>query len=147
MLKIMYQFLRRLHRLMKNIGEDQGIFLAFWEVYFLEKKASQTQYIDSFVGGCVPKNFSDIKRKCVCLLIFISFFEIEMLRHDPASSVSPINGQISKVQSGTELYSVQNCTELYSVVQSCTFVQSCTELYRIVQSCTELYNRVVQSCT
>ena len=58
--------------------------------------------MDSFVDGCVPQNFSDITRKCVCLLILIFFLEIEMLRHDPASSVSPINGRISKVQSSTE---------------------------------------------
>ncbi len=73
--------------------------------------------IDSFIDGCVPQNFSDVTRKCVFFLIFISFLEIEMLRHVPASSVSSINGQISKVQSCTDWYEVvQSLTELYRVV-------------------------------
>ncbi len=103
--------------------------IIFWRRRCLELN------MDSFVGGCVPQNFSDITRKCVCLFIFVSFREIKMLRHDPAYSVSPINGQNSQVHK-----KVQSCTELYRVVQSCT------ESYRVVQSCTKSY-RVVQSCT
>jgi hypothetical protein len=105
--------------------------IIFWRRRHLELN------MDSFIDGCVPQSFSDITKKCVCLLIFISFLEIEMLRHDPASSVSPINGQISKVQSCTEGYRVvQSCIEWYRVVQSCT------EPYRVVQSRTELYSIV-----
>jgi hypothetical protein len=70
--------------------------IIFWRQRRLELN------MDSYFDGCVPQNFSDITRKCVCLLILIFFLEIEMLRHDPASSVSPINGRISKVQSSTE---------------------------------------------
>ncbi len=46
--------------------------IIFWRRRCLELN------MDSFVVGCVPKNFSDITRKCLCLLIFISFLEIEI---------------------------------------------------------------------
>ena len=46
--------------------------IIFWRRRCLELN------MDSFVVGCVPKNFYDIPRKCVCLLIFISFLEIEI---------------------------------------------------------------------
>ena len=83
MLKIIYEFLCRLHLSMRNIGKDQGSFLLFWEVnLFSEKMASQTQYSLVRWWQCSPK-ISDITRKCECLLIFFSFPEINMLRHDP----------------------------------------------------------------
>ena len=83
MLKIIYEFLCRLHLSMRNIGKDQGSFLLFWEVnLFSEKMASQTQYSLVRWWQCSPK-ISDITRKCECLLIFFSFPEIDMLMHDP----------------------------------------------------------------
>ncbi len=90
-----------------------------FEKYHFWRRRHLELNIDSFVGGCAPQNFSDITRKCVCLLIFISYLEIEMLRHDPASSVSPINGPNFK--STTELYRVvQSCTASHRVVYSRT---------------------------
>ena len=113
---------------------------------FLEKKASQTQYRLLHWWLCSQK-LSDITRTCVCLLILFSFLEIEMIRHDPASSVSPTNSQNSQVHKSTVLYSVVHCsTVLYTVVQCCTVlysvVQCCTVLYSIVQCVTVLYSVV-----
>ncbi len=123
---------------LKHRRRSENISCLLRSIIFFETKASQTQWLLRW-WLCSPKHFRHT-RKCVCVLIFISFLENEMLRHDPASSVSPISDKWSNFKS-TELYRVvQSCTELYRVIQSCT------ELYRVLQSCTELY-RVVQHST
>jgi hypothetical protein len=67
------------------------VYFSLFEKYIFWRRRRLEFNMDSFVDGCVPQNFSDITRKSGCLLIFISFLEIEMPRHDSASSVSPIN--------------------------------------------------------
>ena len=96
MLKIMYEFLRILHRLLTKIGEDQGSFLVFWEVnLFLEKKAagSNSIWTPSLVAVS-PKTFWNNKKMWMSSHLFL-------LRRDPAPFVSPTNSQNSQVHKST----------------------------------------------
>ena len=88
MVKIMYEFLRWLQRIMTNIGEDQGIFLVFWEVYILEKKTSRTQYGILCWWLCSPKLFWQYKKNCMSSHLYLFSWNCDALARPSLNCLS-----------------------------------------------------------